>query len=142
MSNADVQVHVAKPTPRVALGVAAAVIVALIVNTAIAFAVRSLDGYSVRTGVTPIEYAPLTVAGVLVGTAGWVAVRRFAARPRAVLRVLVPVVVALSFVPDVILLAVGNRPVNVAGLMVMHLFVALITVTTLVRILPLADKNT
>jgi hypothetical protein len=135
-------VHVQLAKQRVALGVAAAVVVAFIVNTGIALAVRALDPNSVRTGVTPIEYGPLTVAGVLVGTVGWAAVRRFAARPRAVLRVLVPAVVLLSFVADIILLTVGRSPVNVVGLMVMHTLVALITVSTLARVLSLADKNT
>jgi hypothetical protein len=139
MSNVAVQVQSAKS--RVALGVAAAVVVSLIVNSGLALAVRSLVTNGVRTGVTPIEYGPLTVAGVLLGTAGWAAVRRFAARPRAVLRVLVPAVVVVSFVADIILLTVGRSPVNVVGLMVMHTLVAVITVSTLARVLPLADKN-
>jgi hypothetical protein len=139
MSSTDVQVQSGNPALRVALGVAA-VIVSIIVNTGVAIATKSLDP-STRTGLDLIAYGPATAWGVIAGTAGWAAVRRFAAQPRAVLRVLVSAVVALSFVPGLILLAGDTSPVNVAGLWVMHLVVALVTVTLASRVLPLADKN-
>jgi len=131
----------ATPTSRVALGVAVAVVISVIVNTGIAIGITSLAPDGTRTGLMPVAYGPATALGVLAGTAGWAAVRRYASRPRAVLRVLVPGVLALSFVPGIFLLTVGNGLVNVVGLWGMHLVVALVTVTMASRFLPLADKD-
>jgi hypothetical protein len=78
---------------------------------------------------------------VVAGTAGWAATRRFASRPRSVLRVLVPAVVLVSFVPDLLILTVGATLTNVAGLVLMHLVVATIAVVVLTRILPLPDRS-
>jgi hypothetical protein len=54
------------------------------------------------------------------------------ARPRAVLRVLVPVVLVLSMIPDLLLLATGFVPhtsgIAVAGLMLMHVVVTAVAV--------------
>ena len=127
------------PTLRAVL-VGVAVLVAIVVNAGVAAVVRSMDPAGTRTGLILIAYGPLTAFGVLAGTTGWVVVRRYTARPRAVLRVLVPCVVALSFIPGIIQLASGTSPANVFGLWVMHLVVALVTVTTANRAFPLMDK--
>jgi hypothetical protein len=126
---------------RLALGIVLAIAIAIMVNTGVAWGARALSPGGSRTGLILVAYGPLTVLGVLAGTVGWLAVRRFAAQPRAVLRVLVPAVVVLSFVPGVIQLAAGTGPVDVVGLWVMHLVVAIVTVGTLLRVLPLPDKN-
>jgi len=123
--------------PRVALGLLAAAVVAVLGNALIALAVAALRPGGVEKGLQFPEYASLTVLGVLLGTAGWALVRRFSARPRAVLRVLVPVVVVLSLVPDLALLAGGTTLLNVVGLMLMHVVVAAAVVPTLARVLPL-----
>jgi hypothetical protein len=137
MTSTDVRSQPVSPVFRLALGSTAAVLVALVVNTGVALAARSVDPHATRTGLTLVAFGPLTVLGVLAGTAGWAAVRRLAARPRAALRVLVPAVVALSFVPDLVVLLTGASPVNAAGLVTMHLVVALVTVGTAIRTLPL-----
>jgi hypothetical protein len=49
--------------------------------------------------------------------------------------------VALSFVPGIILLAGDTSLGNVVGLWVMHLVVAVVTVMTAARVLPLPDKS-
>src|SRR3954447_6715096 len=77
---------------RAVVGLIAAAAVALIGNALIAVVVSGLRPGGVEKGLTFVEFGPLTVAGVLVGTAGWAVVRRSSRRPRAVLRVLVPVV--------------------------------------------------
>jgi hypothetical protein len=134
----------ATPTSRTTLvvAVAVAVVTAIVVNTGIAIGVTSLAPDGTRTGLALVAYGSATAFGVLAGTAGWAAVRRYASRPRAALRVLVPGVLALSFVPGVILFTNGQGVVNVVGLWVMHLVVAIVTVTMASRFLPLADKNT
>lgn len=126
-------------TVRVAIGVLAAAVVSIAVNTGVALGALALDPTGTRMGLDLIAYGPLTVIGVLAGTIGWAAVRRYAAHARSVLRVLVPVVVVLSFIPDIGLFASGNADaVNVGGLLVMHLVVAAVTVATVSRVLPLA----
>jgi hypothetical protein len=122
---------------RVAVGVAAAAVVALVGNTLIALAVSALRPGGMVKGLTFVEYGSLTVVGVLLGTLGWALVRRSSRRPRAVLRVLVPVVVVLSFGADLGLLAAGTSLLNAVGLMLMHVVVAAATVPALSRVLPL-----
>jgi hypothetical protein len=117
----------------------AAIVIAIIVNTGVALLAKALDSGGTHTGLILVAYGPLTTLGILAGTAGWATVRRYASRPRAVLRVLVPAVVAASFLPGVIQLAVGTNPVNVAALWVMHLVVAVVTVASASRVFPLAD---
>jgi hypothetical protein len=132
MSSTEVPVRAVAPS-RVALGVVIAIVVAVVVNTGIAFATGT------QTGLLPVAYGPLTAIGILAATGGWAVVRRRAARPRAVLRVLVPVVFLVSLVPGVVLLAVGNGAINVVGLWVMHVVVTVVTVTMLSRAMPVSD---
>lgn len=125
-------------TARVALTIAAAAVVAIAVNSAVALGAVALNPNGTRMGLDLVAYAPLTVVGVLVGTIGWAAVRRYAANARSVLRTLVPVAVVLSFIPDFGLLASGMADVvNMVGLLVMHVVVAAVTVTAVSRVLPL-----
>ncbi|MBP2328116.1 hypothetical protein JOF56_008501 [Kibdelosporangium banguiense] len=117
---------------------ALAAVASIVLNTGIALlAGLVLPDGGVRMGLQPIEYAPLTVAGILLGTLGWYVIRRTARKPRAVLRVLVPLAVLLSFGPDLGILAAGASFVNSLALMAMHVIVAVITVPVLARVLPL-----
>ena len=125
---------------QLALGVLAAVIASVAVNALVAWALSAVGGGGTQFGLAFTEYAPLTAVGVVAGAAGWAAIRRFASRPRSVLRVLVPAVVLVSFVPDLLILTIGATLTNVAGLMVMHLAVATVAVTGLVRVLPLPTR--
>jgi hypothetical protein len=121
---------------RTVVGLLAAAVVALIGNALIALVVSGLRPGGVEKGLTFIEFGPMTVLGVLIGTAGWALVRRFTRRPRAVLPVLVPVVVVLTFGADLALLAGGTTLLNAIGLMLMHVVVAVATVFALARVLP------
>lgn len=89
----------------------------------------------------PAAFVPWSFGGVAIATLGWLAVRRWAARPADLLRVLVPVALLLSLAPDLLLLVVPLEPYaslpGVVGLMVMHVVVASVTVSALVRVLPL-----
>ena len=76
-----------------------------------------------------------TVFGVVVGTAGWVLICRRVANPRRVLRVLVPAVAVVSFVPDV-LIAVGGTTWGAAvTLAVAHVVVFAVTIPLFLRFL-------
>lgn len=125
-------------TVRVALGLLAAAVVAIAVNTGVALGTLALNPNGTRTGLDLVAYAPLTLVGIVAGTIGWAAVRRYAAHARSVLRVLVPVVLVVSFAPDIMLVVFGAADtINMAGLLVMHVVVAAVTVTAASRILPL-----
>jgi Family of unknown function (DUF6069) len=125
-------------TARVALGVAAAAVVSIALNSAVALAATALSPNGTSMGLQVIAYAPLTIIGVLAGTLGWSLIRRRAANARATLRTLVPLVTVLSFIPDVLLLVTGVADVvNMVALLVMHVIVAAVTVTTASRVLPL-----
>lgn len=116
------------PSPaRTGLILAAAIAIAVALNALVA-------AVAVGAG-APASFAPLNLpvhgafaaAGVIAGWAGWRTVHRRAARPGAVLRVLVPAVMLVSFVPDLALMALRFIPdTTTAGalaLMAMHLVV-------------------
>lgn len=138
---ADRPVRLARPGS-VVLGVAAAALASLAVDAAIAQAVTATHPSGVQTGLSALHFGPLTVLGVLLGTAGWAVIRRSSSRPRQVLRTVVPLVVLVSFVPDLLLLSREVSAVNVAGLLCMHVAIAAITVPVLARVLPLPPGQT
>ena len=59
-------------TGPLALGILAAAAASLLANAAIALVVTATHPGGVETGLTFAHFAPLTVLGVLIGTAGWV----------------------------------------------------------------------
>jgi len=80
-------------------------------------------------------YALLTVLGVAGATATWAAVTRLSSRPRWLLTRLAALVTALFLIPDFLLLGTPGNPAGpVAILMVMHLAIAAITYTALIKI--------
>jgi Family of unknown function (DUF6069) len=82
-------------------------------------------------------YALLTVLGVAGATATWAAVTRLSSRPRWLLTRLAALVTALFLIPDFLLLGTPGNPAGpVAILMVMHLAIAAITYTALIKIAP------
>ncbi|MFC5138407.1 DUF6069 family protein [Actinomycetospora rhizophila] len=117
---------------RIALAVVLAAVAAAVVNTLIGLLVGVIEG----TGYNPTTAITFSVIGVLAGFVGWVLVRRLAPRPAAVLRWLVPLVVVLSFVPDLYLLTVGLSVLLVVALMIMHVVVAAVAVPAFRRVLP------
>lgn len=91
----------------------------------------------------PSAYIPLVILGVIFGAVGWRLIVHRSGSPRAVLRWLVPVVLVVSFVPDVALgmgLLGGEAGMTVAGtlaLMIMHLAVAAVALPTFARLIPI-----
>jgi hypothetical protein len=111
-------------------------VVILIAGAAVAVVANQIVAASaLAAGATP-GFAPLslpvfggfTIAGLLVGYAGWRLVIRRSGRPAVLLRALVPILLVLSFVPDIAVLATGAIPgtstAGMIGLMIMHLVVA------------------
>ena len=91
----------------------------------------------------PYVFGAFAVLGVLAGYAGWRVVRAIAPRPRATLRILVPVALLLSLIPDVVLLATGFIPgatvTGVVALMLMHPTVVAVVVPVAQRLAPVSD---
>jgi acid phosphatase family membrane protein YuiD len=124
---------------KVILGVLATIVLASAANTVVSSAATALGAdAAVIQGLTPQAYVFLTAVGVVVAAAAWAVIRRKAARPNALLRKLVPAVVAVSLVPDVLLFGIpGASPIGVIALMLMHVVVASIAVPIFRTVLPL-----
>lgn len=126
--------------PRTALALAAGVVVAGLANTVIAvvaLAAGADPGFAPLF--TPV-YLAFTTIGLLAAYAGWRIVRRIAPNPARVLRVLVPVVLVLSFAPDVALAILRFIPdtttTGVVALALMHVVVAGVAVPLSARLAP------
>ncbi|MEV6712847.1 DUF6069 family protein [Lentzea sp. NPDC051208] len=119
----------------------AGIVVASIANALIAFAARAAGASSEFQPLQPGAFITFTVLGLLVGAAGWAVIRRRATDPRAVLSWLVPVVLVVSFVPDLLMFVSDYTPhadtAGIIGLLVMHVAVAAVAVATYLRALPL-----
>lgn len=82
------------------------------------------------------DYGALTVVGVLGASVAWPVVARVSSAPRRVYFRLAVVATAVLWLPDGLLLFLGEPGPGVAALMVMHLLIALITYNALVRLAP------
>jgi len=136
---------------RIALPIAlvASVVASLIVELIIAAIAHGAGAYS---DFKPLTFGGLigpTVVGLLIAVVVWELVRRRAGDPVAVMRRLAPIVIVLSWVPDVALGATHREATSqlphttwgeVAALMVMHLFVAAIGLGLFSRLLPLRHR--
>lgn len=122
--------------------VALAVVVNVVIATLIAYLIGRL-AIALGAPATTMQYqvpvlAVIILIASIIGAVGWSIVGRRSANPRALIRVLAPLVLVVSLVPD-LLLGVGGAAgwPAVIGLMVMHVAVAAITVATFSRLLPL-----
>lgn len=125
-------------TGKVALGVAAAIVVAAIGNAAVSWVAQALgaDPNAVE-GLKPQGYVVLTAVGVIIAAIAWASIRKRAKDPARTLGKLVPIVVVLSFLADVPLFFLpGSSAVGVVALMVMHVVVAAVAVPIFRRVLP------
>ena len=136
---------------RIALPIAlvASVVASLVVELIIAAIAHGAGAYS---DFQPLTFGGLlgpTVVGLLTAVVVWELVRRRAGDPVAVMRRLVPIVIVLSWVPDVLLGATHREAATqlphttwgeVAALMVMHLFVAAIGLGLFSWLLPLRRR--
>jgi hypothetical protein len=132
----DISAH--RFTP--ALAVTAGAVIAIGANSVDAFAAIAAGASSSFAPLWPAVYAPFSVVGVVGAFVGWSIIRRRSSRPAAVLRVLVPVLAVLSFVPDAVLLATGFIPgaslTAVLALAIMHIVVVAVAVPLCQRLAP------
>lgn len=119
------------------LAVVLAAIAASVVNLVISLVAQGLGAdATVFMGLSPALFIPFTVVGTIAGAIGWLIVRRAAARPSAVLRWLVPTVVAVTLISDVAVgLSMGWGGAIALGLM--HVAVAAVAVPAYRYFLPL-----
>jgi hypothetical protein len=117
---------------RAAVIVGGAALIAVALNALVSWVAVSWGAPATYGPLTLPAYGLFTVLGVVGGWVGWMLVRRRAQSPDRTLRLLVPVVTLVSFVPDVLLLAFGFIPgattLAVLALMVMHIVVVAVAV--------------
>jgi hypothetical protein len=125
---------------RSVLVVIAGAVVAVAANSVIAASAIAAGASSDFAPLNFLVFTPFTVVGVVVAHLGWRIVRRRATRPAAVLRVLVPVLAVLSFLPDAVLAITGFIPnaslTAVIGLALMHVVVVAVVVPISLRLAP------
>lgn len=128
--------------PRTAVLLVAAVAVAGVANSVIALSAIAAGASSAYSPLMPPVYLAFTVLGVLAGYVGWRLVRARTANPARVLRVVVPVALVLSWVPDVILAIVqfipGTTTTGALALALMHAVVVGVAVPVYARIAPVS----
>jgi hypothetical protein len=128
----------------VPLAVVAAVVVGALATTAIAAVAHGAGVSHAFSPLRPGAYIALIVLGVLGGAVGWQIVRSRAARPARLLRTLVPVVVILSFIPDLAIGITGSDHATWGGviaLMAAHVVVATAAVTSFATFLPVGGPT-
>jgi H+/Cl- antiporter ClcA len=125
--------------------VAAAVLVGDLVSMVIA---RMAHGAGVSQSFAPLHFATYTsliVLGVIGGAVGWQLLRTRATYPRRLLARLVPLVLLLSFVPDVLMgitkAETGTTWGGVLALMAMHIVVASAAVGSYLHFLPVRPAD-
>jgi len=126
---------------RTAAIIVVGILVAILANSVIAMAAHAAGASADFSPLLVFVYAPFTVVGFLAAYVGWRIVRRRARHPIAALRILVPVLTVLSFVPDTVLAVTGFIPgaslTAVLSLGLMHLVVVAAAVPICVRLAPI-----
>ncbi|WP_306215380.1 DUF6069 family protein [Actinoplanes sp. RD1] len=127
--------------PRTAAAAGLGAAGAIIINSVIAWTARGL--FDVPSAFEPLSaqaYLPASVIGALAGAIGWHMIAGRVRRGSRLPMALVPVVLALSLIPDVLLLAdrsqqPGTTTAGVLMLMLMHLGVAAASVPAYRRLI-------
>ena len=113
-----------------------------VINSLIALIARSaFDVPAEFQPLTPGVYGFLTVVGAVIGAIGWHLIVTRSRNASGLLRILVPVVLLLSLIPDVMLLLdksqqPGTTTAGVIALMLMHFGVAAAAVPAYRRFIP------
>jgi hypothetical protein len=82
------------------------------------------------------DYAKLTILGVLIACVAWPVTTRISSAPRWLFFRMAILVTLVLFAPDFYILYLGQPGNAVAGLLVMHVAIALVTYNALVRLAP------
>lgn len=132
VATTSAQPAAARPRARAALILTAAVAIAIALNAVVAAVAIATGAPATYGPLTPPAFGLFTALGVAAGWVGWSLVTRRAKDPRRTLSILVPLVTVASFIPDVLLLALGFIPGTTTGaviaLMVMHVVVVAVAV--------------
>ncbi|WP_328766925.1 DUF6069 family protein [Streptomyces sp. NBC_00286] len=132
------EVAVARRGPLViAGGVLAAIVVASLADAVLALLALAVGAPDDFQPLMPGSYIFLTTVGVVAGAIGWAIIRKVSKDPEALMRWLVPTVVALSFVPDFLLFGEGGVA-GVVALLLMHVVVAVVAVFAYRKVMPLS----
>ena len=121
------------------LAVVVAVVVGALGTTVIAAIAHAAGVSHSFSPLHPGTYIAFIVLGVLGGAVGWQLVRARAHQPATLLRTLVPVVVILSFIPDIAIGITGTFHATWGGamaLMAAHVVVATTAITSFAMLLP------
>jgi len=89
------------------------------------------------------DYSKLTIIGVIIACVAWPVTTRISSQPRWLFLRMAVAVTLVLFAPDFYILYLGQPGNAVAGLLVMHVAIALVTYNALVRLAPvrpLADE--
>jgi hypothetical protein len=139
-SSSSSAVASAPTTRRGALVLVAGAVIAVAANTVIALSALAAGASGAFAPLGFAVFAPFTVVAFAAAYLGWRIVRRRSSRPARVLRVLVPVLGILSFIPDAVLLATGFIPhasvTAVIALALMHVVVVSTVVPVASRVAP------
>jgi uncharacterized membrane protein YtjA (UPF0391 family) len=125
-----------------AIAAGAAAVVAVLLNSVIAWAAHALfDIPDTFRPLTPPTYVTFTVAAALIGAIGWHLIAARARHATRLLNLLALVVLVLSLIPDLLLLAdtsmqPGTTTAGVVTLMLMHLAAAVTLVAVYRRFIP------
>ena len=82
------------------------------------------------------DYAKLTVIGVIIACVAWPVTTRITSQPRWIFLRMAVLVTLVLWLPDVYILVKGQPAKAVAFLFLMHLAIALVTYSALVRLAP------
>ncbi|MFC4472654.1 DUF6069 family protein [Streptomyces xiangluensis] len=121
----------------VAGGVLAAIVVGSLADAVLALLALAVGAPDDFQPLMPGSYIFLTTVGVVAGAIGWAIIRKVSKDPEALLRWLVPTVVAVSFVPDFLLFGEGGAA-GVVALLLMHVVVAVVAVFAYRKVMPLS----
>ena len=125
-------------------GLAGAAILAVALNAAVAAIAHAAGAPQNFSPLLVPTFAAFTVLGIVIGAAGWARIRARSVNPRALLRWL-PVVLVVSYAPDLLVGIGGLLPGTtwgaVVGLMVMHIVVVAVAVPAYRLLLPLPDRG-
>ncbi|MFC4066559.1 DUF6069 family protein [Actinoplanes subglobosus] len=112
----------------------------LIINSLIAAAALGLGASDEFQQLTLPVYGPLTVIGAVIAAVAWRVIVGRSRNARRILRILVPVVLLVSLIPDFLLLASKSQPgtttTGVIALILMHFGVAAVAVPAFQRLMP------
>ncbi|MET1073734.1 MAG: DUF6069 family protein [Umezawaea sp.] len=110
------------------LSIVSAAVVSVALDAAIAAVAHGVGVSEEFPPLTLPAYTFLSVLGLVIGGIAWAVVRAKASNPAGFLRIGVPIVVLVSFVPDVMIGISKSQPGTtwggVAALVVMHIVVA------------------